>query len=477
MKISGSPFLKEIRFTTDTARREDGGGGRSFPFAAGELVHGEVTGMTPEGKVLLTIGGVTIEAKSEVALKVGGEFWFEVRQAGTEPWLALAETKGAVQEVVRQLATGAPALGRLLPTLVAMVGQDETLPPETRAQLATLLPTLTTLLAQHGGLPPETRAQLATLLPTLTTLLAQRGVLPPETRTQLATLLPTMTTLLAQHGVLPSETRAQLATLLPALTTLVDQGGAFPAEARAQLAVLLPALTALLDQGEALPSASGAQFKELVPTVAALAQGAEPAPEKLMLLLASLQGEQSPVAPGAPLLDQLTTLLGALPVDGAAASTDAATIARSHALLAAMAHCNQQVPAQHQPLFWFFPCFFAMGEGAGSWLLQTAAEEGPEGKGGYTLSFFLEMSRLGEVQLQVAVKGEEVRGAFALADEAAVAHLRQALPELKERLAALGYRVGPFSCSVARERLLPGLKRALEEAAALAPTRLLDVKA
>ena len=127
MKISGSSFLKEIRFTTDTARREDGGASeRSFPFAAGELVHGEVTGMTPEGKVLLTIGGVTIEAKSEVALKVGGEFWFEVRQAGTEPWLALAETKGAVQEVVRQLPSGASALGRLLPTLVAMLGQNET---------------------------------------------------------------------------------------------------------------------------------------------------------------------------------------------------------------------------------------------------------------------------------------------------------------------------------------------------------------
>lgn len=453
MKISGSPFLKEIRFTTDTARREDGGGGRSFPFAAGELVHGEVTGLTPEGKVLLTIGGVTIEAKSEVALKVGGEFWFEVRQTGAEPWLALAEGKGAAQEVVRQLPTGAPALGRLLPTLVAMLGQHETLPPETRAQLATLLPALTTLIDQSETLPSELRAPLATLPVILTTLLDQGGALPPEAR-------------------------SQLASLLPALTTLVDQGEAFLPETRAQLGVLLPVLTALLEQSEALPSAaSGAPLKELLPTIAALAQGAEPAPEKLVLLLSSLQGEQSPMAPGAPLLDQLTTLLRALPAEGIAASTAAATIARSHALLAAMAHCNQQVPAQHQPLFWFFPCFFAMGEGAGSWLLQTAAEEGPEGKGGYTLSFFLEMSRLGEVQLQVAVKGEEVRGAFALADEAAVAHLRQALPELKERLAALGYRVGPFSCSVARERLLPGLKRALEEAAALAPTRLLDVKA
>lgn len=453
MKISGSSFLKEIRFTTDTARREDGGASeRSFPFAAGELVHGEVTGMTPEGKVLLTIGGVTIEAKSEVALKVGGEFWFEVRQAGTEPWLALAETKGAVQEVVRQLPSGASALGRLLPTLVAMVGQNETLPPETRAQLATLLPALTTLIDQGETLPPEIRAPLATLPPTLTTLLDQGGVLPPEAR-------------------------SQLASLLPVLTTLVDQGEALPSEARTQLAVLLPVLTALLEQSEALPSASGAPLKDLVPTVAALAQGAAPAPEKLVLLLTSLQGGQSPVTPGAPLLDQLTTLLGALPADEATTSTTAATIARSHALLAAMAHCNQQVPAQHQPLFWLFPCFFALGGGAGSWLLQTAAEEGPEGGGGYTLSFFLDMSRLGEVQLQVTVKGEEVQGAFALANEAAVAHLRQELPELKERLAALGYQVGTFSCTVARERLLSGLKRALEEAADLAPTRLLDVKA
>ncbi|HSR36496.1 MAG TPA: flagellar hook-length control protein FliK, partial [Desulfurivibrionaceae bacterium] len=105
------------------------------------------------------------------------------------------------------------------------------------------------------------------------------------------------------------------------------------------------------------------------------------------------------------------------------------------------------------------------------------AEEGAAGAGSYTLSFFLEMSRLGELQLQVTVQGEEVRGIFHLENDAAVAHLRRELPELKERLAALGYRVGEFSCQPTRTRLLQGLKNALEEAAGLAPTRLLDVKA
>lgn len=347
MKVTGFPSLKDIRLATESARRPELVG-RSLPFAAGELVRGKITGLTPEGKVLLTVGETVIEARSEVALKVGGEFWFEVRQAGAEPWLALAEQKGAAQEVLRLLAAGNPALNRLLPALTVMLEAGE-------------------------GMPPELRTQIETLVQAMT----------------------------------------------------------------------------------------------------ATAQGAAPAPEKLFLLLSSLQGDQGALASGAPPLEQLANLLAALPAEGG----EAVTASRSHALLTAMTQCNQQVPAQHQPLFWLFPCFFAMGEGAGSWLLQTAVEEGSAGETGYSLSFFLEMSRLGEVQLQVTVLGEEVRGAFHLENEAAVAPLRQELPELKERLAALGYRVGEFSCQPTRTRLLQGLKNALEEAAGLAPTRLLDVKA
>jgi hypothetical protein len=349
MKITGSPLLKEIRLTPDTSRRQDAAG-RQLPFAPGDVVRGRIAGLTPEGKVLLAIGDTVVEARSEVALKVGGEFWFEVRQAGAEPWLALAEKKGAAQELLRLMATGSPALGRLL----------------------------------------------------------------------------------------------------PALATLLDQGAALPPELRAQLDALNHSL-------------------------AAIGQGEEAAPEKLLLLLSSLRGSQGATSGEAPLLDQLAKLLAELPAESGEAG--AATLSRAHLLLSAMAHCNQQVPPQHQPLFWLFPCFFAMGEGAGSWLMQTEAEEGPQGEARYTLSFFLEMSRLGEMQLQVAVQGEEVAGAIYLADEAAMDHLRQELPELKERLSGLGYRVGAFSCALARERLLPAVKSAVEQAAGLAPTRLLDVKA
>ncbi len=346
MKITGFSSFKEIRSATGTARCQDAAG-RQLPFAAGELVRGKITGLTPGGKVLLTIGETTVEARSEVALKVGGEFWFEVRQGGAEPWLALAEKKGAAQEVVRLMASGSPSLTRLLPALAALLAQGEALTPELRARLDALLQSLT---------------------------------------------------------------------------------------------------------------ASG--------------QGKEPAPEKLLLLLSSLRSSRVATSAEAPLLDQLAKLLAELP-----AESGGEAVARSHAMLSAMAHCNQQMPPQHQPLFWLFPCFFAMGEGAGSWLLQTAAEESPQGEASHTLSFFLEMSRLGELQFQMTVQGEQVAGAFYLANEAAMDHLRQELPELKERLAGLGYRVGAFSCALARERLLPALKSAVEQAAGLAPTRLLDVKA
>lgn len=345
MKITGFPLLKDLRPGGENSRRPEAAG-RAFPFGAGELVRGKVVGLTPEGKVLLAIGETTVEARSEVALKAGAEFWFEVRQTGAEPWLALAGKKGAAQEVVRLLASGNAALNRLLPALTALLDGE--------------------------GMPPEVRAQL----------------------------------------------------------------------------------------------------EALVQGLSATAQDAEPAPEKLVLLLSSLQGGKGATATAAPLPEQLAKVLAELSVE-----REATTVARGHALLTALVASNQQVPAQHQPLFWLFPCFFAMGEGAGSWLMQTAAEEGPAGEAGYTLAFFLEMSRLGEVQLQMTVQGEEVRGSFHLADEAAVAHLRQELPELRGRLAGLGYRVGEFSCRPTRTPLLQGLKQALEEAAGLAPTRLLDVKA
>lgn len=353
MKISGFSFLSEVR-PRAVAHQQPWASERSSQWAVGELVQGRIAGMTPEGKVLLAIGDVTVEARSEVALKVGSEFWFEVRQGGSEPWLALAEKKGAVQALVQQLAAGGPALERLLPLLTSLAEQGEDLSPELRGQLDMLLRNLRSL-AQDGSEAPEKLAQLVAGL----------------------------------HG----------------------RGG-------------------------------------------------------------------QQVLPGQAWLDQLAELLLRLRQTPVAAGKEATgTLERGQSMLAAMAHCNQQVPAQHQPLFWLFPCFFAQDAGAGSWLFQFEADREESGEPATRLAFFLEMSRLGEVQVQVAAQGNQLHGVLYLADEAAATHMREQVAGLRERLAALGYQPGLFPCRVARHSLLLALKNAVEEAARLQPTSLIDIKA
>ncbi|HSR35618.1 MAG TPA: hypothetical protein VLL73_00435, partial [Desulfurivibrionaceae bacterium] len=145
---------------------------------------GRIAGLTPEGKVLLAIGETTVEASSSVALKVGAEFWFEVRQGGSEPWLALAEKKGAAQEVVRLLAPGSPALNRLLPALATLLEAGEGLPVELRTQLEALVQVVRG--AAQGAEPaPE---KLVTLLSALRGAAATAPSIPE----QLAALLDVM---------------------------------------------------------------------------------------------------------------------------------------------------------------------------------------------------------------------------------------------------------------------------------------------
>lgn len=361
MKIEGSPFL--FKGTQLPAAGPGDGEIRTATqpliFGQGQLVKGEVLGLTPEGKVLLAIGGRTVEARSEVALKPGATFWLEVKQA--EPlWLRVADKKGAAQEFLRQYYADPAAMGKGLRAMLALALSAE---------------------AENG--------------------------------------------LLDQAGLLRSFADA-------AMGSKADPGR-------------IIRLLAMLGSGVTSPDNKPGQ---------AAKEGPANLQELIALLAENREGS----------LDKSMTM----------------AMQKLGALLELQGELNALPASAQERQFLLFPCFFAMGAGAGQWLFALDREEDQAATGvdrGYTLSFFLEMSRLGELQIQLGVKGRTLQGECVVNTEETREYLAPQLVELEELLVGLGYGPVHFSCRVARSGLLESLKTSLEAAAQLDSIRLVDVKA
>ncbi|MGV1100224.1 flagellar hook-length control protein FliK [Thiovibrio sp. JS02] len=357
MKIGGPSPFKGVQQIPEG--KNDPGKGVLTParllFAHGQLLKGEVLGFTPDGKARLAIGGQTVEAHSEVALKAGSSLWLEVKQE--DPlWLGLADKKGAAQEFLRQYFADPSAMGRGLRALLGLAFQQ------------------------------------------------------------------------------------------------------------------LP--------GKALEGQA-----DFLQNLAATAVGREADPGQLVRFLTMLGGGGSPADDGTSglLPEKLHELLRLLDLAGGGAIPDKTTAAAMHRLgllLELQNELNALPPAANQALFLLFPCFFALGAGAGQWLftLDRDKEKGT-GEQGYTLSFFLEMSRLGEVQVQIKVKGDALRGEFVVAGEAVKKHLEARLPELQDLFVSLGYGPVSLSCRAGKAGLIESLKKSVEEALDLEAVRLVDLRA
>ncbi|ADH86640.1 flagellar hook-length control protein FliK [Desulfurivibrio alkaliphilus] len=339
--------------------------GPASSWEPGRLLQGRVVSAGADGRVVLELAGERVNARSSVPLTPGREFWFEVRQGGSEPRLALADQKGAMYRFLQQATGGLGELSRL--------GQ---LAPLVRA-------------ASGGGLPAEPADLLARLA---------LGPQPaPEKIIQLASWL---------------------------------RPGGFG------------------ERGGAAWSAAAA---------------------------AAGSGASRPPAGLAEQLQAALTILRQQPPAGVDRELLAA-LGRVGGMLEAMVGINEQQPATQQMPLWLLPCFFAFDAGAGSWLLSREESKEEGGEEVMTLAFFLEMSRLGELQLQVRVQGERLVGDFFLASAEAADFLRSRLGELRRRLAELGYEAD-FRCLVSAGALLPALKEALEKTTGGGERRLIDVKA
>ncbi len=202
---------------------------------------------------------------------------------------------------------------------------------------------------------------------------------------------------------------------------------------------------ALFKQGE---GAATAEVNNLLAPLADYGVGPMASPIKLLAFIAAM----NQVSPGDTAL--LNSIMGLVDDDrdgqaGQTAKVKDGGVAALSKLFDAHAQLNNLVQSsqQNQGLF-LFPCFFAGASGWGEWLFSFTKEEGGAEDAqppGYGISFYLTMSRLGDLHLQLAGKGKALQGVFSLPSREAATHVNANLDQLLPILERL-YKPVTLSC-------------------------------
>lgn len=229
--------------------------------------------------------------------------------------------------------------------------------------------------------------------------------------------------------------------------------------------------------GESPPG--GLPVMELSRLLADTAVGPESAPERLLRFL-GLLGPSATERTGEARqgrLAELTTLL-ARHGEGLG-KAEQATLQRLAVLLDLQAELTALPSPANQAALLLAPCLFSMDSGWGQWMLSMDRQIGPgEAEPGCTISFFLEMSRLGELQLQVRIKGKALHAEMVAESEEAQRHVEGMGQDLVGLLSRFGYSPVSFACRKARATgMLAALKSCLEEALGSEEVRIVDLRA
>lgn len=229
-----------------------------------------------------------------------------------------------------------------------------------------------------------------------------------------------------------------------------------------------------------------ARLTELLGKFTDNAVGGRPEAEKIIRLLNWLGVGQShgggkrfsPQHFGRQLADILEGLVSSGSGRVAGPGGEFASLEKLAGLLETLHQLNSQPVSSDQDLFFLYPCFFSGAAGWGEWLVsldREGLEDGRQQGSVVSLEFFLEMSRLGELHLQLSMHGKTLRGELALATDAARQHLQEQLPELTGALEGLGYQSVQIGCCLSTDSLLQKMKISLEEKARLRPDNLFHV--
>jgi nitrogen regulatory protein PII-like uncharacterized protein len=266
------------------------------------------------------------------------------------------------------------------------------------------------------------------------------------------------------------------------------KGGSFPLLTLAAKKGAVHDFLKLLISGAPLPSSSAkglsGLLSSLLPSLApeatlvaqimtgsviAATSGGESFPEAikiLTLLLGGSSGQRMEISQLLDTIDQKESTLK--PVLQPAAE-------KLVKILAAHQEINTQPPQTTDRNFLLFPCFFAGNAGWGEWIFSMEKEADPARGERYSLSFFLEMSRLGPLALQATIANRTITGQFLLESEKARSHVEDNVQELAHILEKQGYHPVSITCRVNKENIVSQLKEALEEKAAIRRFSILDV--
>ena len=145
------------------------------------------------------------------------------------------------------------------------------------------------------------------------------------------------------------------------------------------------------------------------------------------------------------------------------------------------AHFNSQAAqAADQDNLFLFPCFFAGDTGIGEWLFSFNYDDGQDddmGKGaGYNISFYLQMTNLGDVHLKLHMGESALDGVVTLGSEAAAVHVNDNLHQLTSVLEKM-YGQVYFSCRYLSKSCFQQFKDDIIAKSELESFTLVDLKA
>jgi len=123
-----------------------------------------------------------------------------------------------------------------------------------------------------------------------------------------------------------------------------------------------------------------------------------------------------------------------------------------------------------------FPCFFKEETGWGEWMFSKTEKKNGENSS-FELHFFLDMSKLGPLSLQISCHDKELNGKFHLNQQQVVDYMNKKASELEKIMYGLGYQPVYFQFNLSRKNILMELKNSLMKQAGLNHFSLLDITA
>lgn len=135
---------------------------------------------------------------------------------------------------------------------------------------------------------------------------------------------------------------------------------------------------------------------------------------------------------------------------------------------------NSKILSENEPVFFLFPCFFEGKEGWGEWMYSS--ESSSTSDQGFTLDFYLEMSRLESISIHLVCKENGLSGEFRTSKEGIRDHVNNNLPELQEILENIGYHPVSLTCRQSDHNNPQELQKKISSQAGLHRFALIDVR-